>query len=176
MTAPEYIQLKAFARVDGAMLSVVWVVSFACYVMGLSNPLYGMAAIVLAMLTPFFVARRLKLFRDDALGGQISFMRAYAYAILSFFYAGILFAVAQYVYFAFIDSGYVVTMFGRMLESPEGQLMVEQYQLKDAVAESLSELKEMRPIDFVLNILTVNISMGLLLGLPIAGMMMKRRP
>ena len=37
MTAEEYIQLKAFARIDGALLSVMWIASFALYVIGMTK-------------------------------------------------------------------------------------------------------------------------------------------
>ena len=167
MTPAEYIQLKAFSRVDGAWLSLLWIASFACYIMGLTSQLYGMVAMMLALITPFFVARRLRLFRDEALDGQISFLRGYAYSVLTFFYAGILFAVAQYCYFAFIDSGYLAMCIGKML--------AEQYDMKEVLAESLQALKDMRPIDFALNVLTVNISIGLVLGVPVALLMQKKR-
>lgn len=175
MTPAEYIQLKAFSRVDGAWLSLLWIASFACYIMGLTSQLYGMVAMMLALITPFFVARRLRLFRDEALDGQISFLRGYAYSVLTFFYAGILFAVAQYCYFAFIDSGYLAMCIGKMIDSPEGQLLAEQYDMKEVLAESLQALKDMRPIDFALNVLTVNISIGLVLGVPVALLMQKKR-
>ena len=37
MTPEEYKQLKAFSRIDGAMLGAMWIISFAFYVMGMSN-------------------------------------------------------------------------------------------------------------------------------------------
>ena len=38
MTPAEYIQLKAFARQDGALLALLLVVVFLLYIIGLSNP------------------------------------------------------------------------------------------------------------------------------------------
>ena len=46
MTPEEYIQLKAFARQDGAMLSLLWIGSFACYIKGLSSPTLAFAALL----------------------------------------------------------------------------------------------------------------------------------
>ena len=37
MTAPEYIQLKAYARQDGFFLALLWTASFACYILGITN-------------------------------------------------------------------------------------------------------------------------------------------
>lgn len=173
MTPAEYVQLKAFARIDGARLALLWVVSFTCYIVGIANPLYGMVAIVLMVATPFFVSRRLMKFRDEGLGGVISFGRGWGYSLYVFFYASILLALAQYVYFAYIDQGYMLQSFSEALSSSEAQQMVKQYGAQQMIEESLEQLAQMRPIDYALNILTMNIMVGAVLGLPIAALIKK---
>ena len=173
MTPAEYIQLKAFARVDGALLAVLWISSFACYVAGISNPLYGVLAIILMVVTPFFVCSRLGKFRDEGRYGVISLSRGWAYSVFVFFYAAILLALAQYVYFTYIDQGYLLQSFTRALQAPEARQMVEQYGMQQAMDESLEMMGQMRPIDYALNVLTVNIMAGIVLGLPIAALMKK---
>jgi len=173
LTPAEYVQLKAFARIDGARLALLWVASFTCYIVGIANPLYGMVAIVLMIATPFLVSRRLVKFRDESLGGAISFGRGWGYSVYVFFYASILLALAQYVYFAYIDQGYLLSSFTEALSSSEAKQMVEQYGAQQMIQESMEELSQMRPIDYVLNILTVNIFIGAVLGLPIAALIKK---
>ncbi|MBR1933305.1 MAG: DUF4199 domain-containing protein [Prevotella sp.] len=168
MTPAEYVQLKAFARIDGLFLALLWLASFACYIVGLSSPLWAMGALLLAFVTPFFVAQRLRLFRDVAREGAISFRRGWGYVVLVFFYAGVLFAMAQYAYFAYMDQGYLLHSLQSMMESPEAREMMTQSGMQDAMKDSLSQLQAMRPIDLALNILTTNIMAGILLGLPIA--------
>lgn len=167
MTAPEYIQLKAYARQDGFFLSLLWIASFVFYVMGISNDMLGMAALMLAVMTPFFVAGRLRKFRDEGRDGVISFRRSYAYTVLVFFYGAVLLAVAQFLYFAYLDNGYLVSAFSKIMTSTEGKAMLQQYGMTEMMNQSLSELAAIRPIDFALNILTVNIMLGLILGIPI---------
>ncbi len=173
MTPAEYVQLKAFARQDGAYLSVLWIASFASYIMGINHPWYSVAALFLMVVTPFFVGRRLRRFRDEDRDGVISLLRGWAYAILVFFYAGILLAVVQYVYFAFIDHGYLVSSFMSAMSSTEGKQMIEMYGMQQTMEESLDMMAKMRPIDYALNILTVNISIGIVMGLPIAALMQR---
>ena len=103
MTGPEYIQLKAFARIDGALLSLLFVAAFVCYVVGLTSPTYGLLAMLTIVLIPVFAVIRLKRFRDNGLMGKISFLRAWFYVSLMFFYGGLLFALVQYAYLAYID-------------------------------------------------------------------------
>ena len=174
MTPAEYVQMKAFARVDGALLALLWIASFACYVVGIANPLYGMMAMVLMVATPFFVALRLGKFRDHGRDGIISLSRGWAYSVYVFFYAAILLAVAQYVYFAYIDQGYLLQSFTMALSTPESKQMMEQYGITQAMDESLEMMGQLRPIDYALNMLTANIMVGVVLGLPIATLMRRK--
>lgn len=168
MTAPEYIQLKAFARQDGVLLALLWVFSFLLYIMGMSNQILGLAAVILMLYTPFFVGARLGKFRDYGREGLISFRRGYAYTILVFFYGGVLFAVAQYLYFAFMDQGFLVSQFSKMMNTDEARQMLQQYGMAEMMDESLQQMTATRPIDYALNMLTINISLGFILGIPIS--------
>ena len=174
MTAPEYIQLKAYARQDGFFLALLWITSFIFYIIGLSNSLLAMASLIMAIVSPFFVASRLRNFRDVGREGVISFCRSYAYIIFVFFYGAVLLAVVQYLYFAYFDNGYLVNSFAKMMSTDEGKLMLEQYGMSKVVDESLAEMAATRPIDYALNILTINISLGFILGVPI-GLIMQRK-
>ena len=88
----DFIQLKAFARQDGLLLSLLWTASFALIVY---MPASAMGNI-LAIITPLFVAWRLRIFREYALGGIISMRRAYGYSAYTFVYASLVFAIVQY--------------------------------------------------------------------------------
>ena len=175
MTPQEFVQLKAFARQDGALLALLWIGGFACYILGLSNPMMGLAALVLICASPFFAASRLRHFRDYGRDGIISFARSYAYSILIFFYAGILLAIAVYLYFAFIDNGYVIGKVMDTIQSPEGQKIIQFYGMEADMNEHMNMIAEMRPIDYALNMLTINIITGFILGIPIAAVMQKAK-
>jgi hypothetical protein len=171
MTPAEYVQLRAFARYDGLLLSFLWILSFACYIIGLSNPSISLLVFVLVAATPFFVAIRLKAFRDYGREGVISFRRGWGYVVLTFFYAALLFAMAQYVYFAYLDQGYFLQMIQKMLDSPENEQILSQYATKDAFDQMVSDMRTVRPIDLALSVLQANILIGVVLGLPIAALM-----
>lgn len=171
MTSAERVQLDAFARVDGAMLALLWIGSFACYVAGLTNNMLGLAAIILAVASPFFVARRLRHFRDYAREGIISFRRGWAYVVLVFFYGGLLFALAQYAYFAYLDHGYMASVVAQMLQTAELSELMKQYGMQNTFQQMLVEFQKVRPIDFALQGLSTNIAVGIVLGLPIAALL-----
>jgi hypothetical protein len=133
----------------------------------------GLAAFMLMVYTPIFVGSRLGKFRDYGLEGLISFRRGYIYSVLVFFYGGVLFALAQYLYFAYMDNGYLLTQFSKMVTSDEARQVLQQYGMTEMMEESLKEMSTIRPIDYALNMLTINISLGLVLGIPIS-MIMQR--
>ena len=168
MTVPEYIQLRAFARVDGARLALLWVASFACYVWGLRTPELGLLSMGLALATPFYCTRRLRRFKADALDGQpLSFGRGYAYVVFMFLYACLLFAAAQFVYFNFIDKGYFIGAISDMMAQATSAATVGTA-LGAMVQEGIEALRAMRPIDLVFNILMSNMMIGALVALPVA--------
>ena len=171
MTPEEYKQLKAFARQDGALLSLLWIGAMACYIQGLNSPALGMIAMLLIVSSPFYAANRLRKFRDEAREGIISFMRAYGYTVLTYFYGGLLLAAAVFVYFNFMDNGYLMSKLMDILNTEEGRQMVKLYGMADEISQSMEELAKMRPIDYAVNMLTVIISTGFILGLPTAALM-----
>ena len=173
MTPIEYVQLKAFARQDGALLALLWVATFLLYIIGVSNQLLGLVAFFLMCYTPFFVGERLAKFRDYGREGIISFRRGYAYTVFVFFYGGVLFAIVQYLYFAFMDHGFLLSQFSRMISSEEMQQALKHYGMTQMVDETMQEMANTRPIDYALNMLTINISLGFIMGLPL-GLIMQR--
>ena len=174
MNVQEYSQLRAFARVDGLKLFALWLASFACYVAGLNSPGLGLVAMVLALITPFLSARLLRKYRDEALGGILKFGRGWVYVLYQFFYASVLFAVAQFIYFNFIDKGHFMDAVTEMLLSPENKEALKALGFQ-GLEETLQMMRQMRPIDQVLNILTSNLLIGCVLGLPIAAFCKKEK-
>jgi hypothetical protein len=73
-----------------------------------------------------------------------------------------------------MDNGYLVNSLARMMSTDEAKMMLEQYGAQSLVDEGLAEMAATRPIDYALNILTINISLGFILGVPI-GLIMQRR-
>ncbi len=168
ISSSEYIQLKAFARQDGALLALLWVFTSTLYIIGMTHQLLGMAATMLIFYTPFFVGGRLRKFRDYGREGMISFGRGYTYTVFVFFYAGVLFAMVTYLYLAYMDQGFLMSQMSKVLSSDAAQQTLKQYGMTEMMNESMSQMTQVRPIDYALNMLTVNIVLGFILGVPIS--------
>lgn len=184
--AQDIAQVKAFARQDGVFLSLLWIISFACWYgvmrhtgnnadtssvqqMDTSFGILSLLSNLLIIATPFFVGWRLIKFRDDALNGTISFRRGYAYSVYTFLYASMIFAVVHYLYFTFLDGGMFVDQM---------KMAIVQLTSLDKTAgtnyssvftdENFDLLKTMKPINWALMFMIQNIGIGFLASLPIA--------
>ena len=83
--------------------------------------------------------------------------------------ASILFALAQYAYFEFLDNGFIVRQYIGLLSSPEAQAMLKAYGLtaKEAM-DNLNELSQTSAILIATNIMVMNLLIGVILSLPVA--------
>lgn len=164
MTITEYKQLRAFARNDGAFLGVLWIASFGCTMLGAKIPFLATLGLTLALLTPFFVVRRIRMFRDNIRQGELSYWNGYSYSMSMFFYGALLLAVVQYAWFAFIDDG---SFLANALDQMKQMLLAGNYPEQEVNA-AIGQMKSMRPIDWALYFLSTNIITGFFLSVFIA--------
>ncbi|WP_295433767.1 DUF4199 domain-containing protein [uncultured Prevotella sp.] len=170
-TREEYEQIKAFARIDGAIMGVMWIISFACFIAQFYMPLLNMAALIFGIASIIVSAIRLRNFRDNILDGMISYWRAYGYSLLTYFYAALLLAAAQYIYFQFIDHGFLLNQYTAMTSSPEFKSMMTLYGIKaDEMKLTMDTIATLRPIDIALQFLTTNLFFGIVISWPMAAL------
>lgn len=170
-TREEYEQIKAFARIDGAIMGVMWIISFACFIAQFYMPLLNMAALIFGVASIIISAIRLRNFRDNILDGVISYWRAYGYSLLTYFYAALLLAAAQYIYFQFIDHGFLLNQYTAMTSSPEFKSMMTLYGIKaDEMKLTMDTIATLRPIDIALQFLTTNLFFGIVISWPMAAL------
>lgn len=163
------VQLKAFARQDALWLAILWTASFACIM--LLN--VGLIGDILALATPFVLGKRLCSFRDNALGGVISFRRAFAYCAYTFFYASLVYAVVQFAYFQFLDHG----AFAQNITTTMQTLtpMYEQSGIpKEQINNYISILGMITPVQWAFMFMMQNLIIGALVAFPIAALCQRR--
>lgn len=170
MITPQTIaQLRAYARQDGLLLALLWIASFASMMYTPETPISQL----LLLSTPFFVGWRMVAFRQDALDGAMSYRRGFAYCLHTFFYASLVFAVAQFLYFRYLDGGRFLMQMTQAVDlvkemasqSPStGQMDTMAAQMN----ESLQEMREMKPIDLTFFFMMMNMWIGFISSVVIA--------
>lgn len=170
MTFEERRQLQAFARIDGLWVAICWIGSFASYLLALRNQGMEMAFLILGIYSLWLGRRRTRMFRDIVLDGEISTMRAWYHGLSMFMYAALLFAVAQFAYFQFIDGGYLMTQVTSMYEEaqkvPEFTQMMKDNGVTPAMVDDvLQVMGSRRPIDIAMEFFTINFVLGTICSL-----------
>lgn len=168
----DWMQTKAFARQDGAILGCVWIVSFVLTMIATSPDHYfiGLLANLLTLSTPFVVAKRLRNFRDYALNGCISFRRGLFYCGQTFFNATLLLTIVQYLWFRFMDT----SMFMEQIQT-QYQLVMHAYQMTAEQTKTLLEaVTMMRPIAWASMFMLTDILVAIVLSPIIAALMMRK--
>lgn len=157
------MQVNAFAQHEGFFMALLWSSSFALSVFVPQSSLGGL----LALATPFVAAWRLRKFRDNVTDGVISTRRGTVFLIYTFFYASILFALAQWAYFSYLDNGRFITLLNDAVALVKPQLVSNGMNEAD-IKEALSAFDDTSPIEIAITFLTQNFTIGLFLSLPIA--------
>ncbi len=167
ITPQALIQLKAFARQDGFILSLVWLLSMWLYIK-VSGSIYGP---LLMFSTPFFIMWRLNEFRDKALDGHISIRRSIAYSCYVMFYASLIFAVGQYVYFTYLDNGDFMGMLNESVRLIEANNQTVGMNVSD-INNAVKVVGMMTPIELVFSFMMNNLVVGAIIS-PIVVMFSK---
>ena len=171
-----YRVLQAWARLDGGVVALLWTLSFACLVAFFheASSLTGIGWFALGAFSLVYAAARLRKFRDGIADGQISFGRAYGYSIMTYLYAALLFALIQFLYFQFVDQGFLVSQYTEQASSPQMQEMMRLYGLTaEDMKFVLENIAALRPIDIALQFFSTNLMMAVFVSLPVALVMRK---
>lgn len=168
-TQEEYAQLKAYSRIDGALVGVMWAVSFCCMVAGFKNPSWSMAAMIIGFASPIYGITRMIKYRRNVLGNKMSYRRALGYAIMMLLYATLIMAGVQLIYFQFLDNGYFIESYAAILKSPEMVEAATNYGLSEQDIDStIAVISEMRPVEVVIQFLSSNVLLSVFLSIPMA--------
>ena len=119
MVYEDFKQLTAYSRYDGFYLAIVWSASFACLLGTAFLPVLAQFSLLLTLSTPFFVAYRLRVFREEGRRGIISYRRSLLYCLRVFFNAALIFSLLQWLYMTYLDHGKVVRIITSVTSLPE---------------------------------------------------------
>lgn len=131
----------------GTYMGVYWILKFILFPLGLSIPFLLFLFFGLTLGVPFMGYYYARTYRDKVCGGSIRFLQAWVFIVFMYMFAALLTAVAHYIYFRFIDHGFIVNTYMGMFDELSNKEVpgIEGYisQLKE-VMEMISTLT---PID-----------------------------
>ena len=149
-------ELSERAMYYGTILGLVMILTNIFYLIGLKSSIFSTLFLLLFVSTPFIAGRLTVLYRKRERENCIKFAEAWLFLLIMFLCGFILSAVAQLIYFLFIDGGYFINFlleqFGTITNTEEIDPG-----LKEQVATTAELLKTLGARDIVLQIFVTNI-------------------
>lgn len=167
--------MQRYAMLFGTYMGSFWILKFILFPVGLSVPFLLFLFMGLTLCVPFMGYYYTRMYRNQVWGGSIGFLHAWIFTVFMYIFAALLTAVAHYVYFQFIDHGYVLNTCEATInaiarnEIPGMDIYIATYQ------ESLEAAQLLTPIDITLQMVSTNVFWGSILAFPTALFVMKRK-
>lgn len=155
MTGPEFNQLRVWGKYDGYYLGGLWAVSFIALMNSALVPAFGLINEFLIIATPFYLAWRLRRFRDQGRNGVLSFRHAGYFLSWMEINALIIFGFAQFFYLTWWDDGQLPKILYPILSTPEYAQLLKQMGM--TVEQYLKEVESISPLSFASSCFLVNL-------------------
>lgn len=163
--------LQQTAMLYGTYMGIFWIIKFALLPLGLVFSPFGLLFVLLTCAVPVIVYFMTRSFRQQC-GGTITFFSALAFSFQIYLFASLLTAIGHYLYFQFLDNGFIYTQIMAQLEQfkADSAMQGQMEQIKHA----LNVFYELTPIQLTMQLLSQNIFYGIVFALPVAMFTMRR--
>lgn len=167
--------MQRYAMQFGTYMGGFWILKFILFPLGLTAPFLSLLFLGLTLGVPFMGYYYARMYRNQVCGGSISFPHAWMFTVFMYMFAALLVAVAHYIYFRFIDHGYIINAFESQIEllAQSGIPGIDTY--IDMYNEMLATARMLTPIDITIQMVSFNVFYGSLLAIPTALFVMKRK-
>lgn len=167
--------LQEHAMRFGTMMGIFWIIKFSFLPMGFKIPLLQLLFIFMTLFVPILGYIYIRKYRERYCGGGLSFLRGLVFSIYMYFFASLLTAAAHYIYFRFIDNGYLLGTYMEQLENLKSSLTGDMETSIDQLIQNLDIIASMSSLQLTLQLIFQNIFYGILLSLPTALLAMRKK-
>ena len=98
----------------GTYMGIYWILKFILFPLGFHIPFLSLLFLILTLSVPFIGYYYVRMYRDKICGGSIQFSHAVLFTIFLYMFASLLVAVAHYIYFQFIDHGFIINSYTQL--------------------------------------------------------------
>lgn len=163
--------MQRYAMLFGTYMGGFWILKFILFPVGLSVPFLLFLFMGLTLCVPYYA----RMYRNQVCGGGISFLHAWVFTVFMYMFAALLAAVAHYIYFRFIDHGYVINTCETMVDTLAQSNMPGMDSYIATYQEALETARLLSPIDITLQMISSNVFWGSILAFPTALFVMRRK-
>lgn len=165
-TRQEYrAELRRSAMNDGTLMGLFWIGKFVLFPIGLTHAWAQLLFFALTIYVPFLGYRFCRNFRNHWDMGCISFTNAFYYTLLLYGFASMLAAAGHYLYFQFIDDGYIIDTYIDMwaqLKASAGDALAP---IIDQYDKTLELIASLTPLEITFQLFANNLFSCVILAL-----------
>lgn len=166
--------INKYAMRFGTYMGIFWIVKFALFPLGFIIPLLEFLFFILTVMVPFVGYYFTRSYRDSACGGGISFSHAWIFTTFLYMFTAMFTAVGHYIYFRFIDNGFIFNSSMEILQSFGKAQIPKTGDIIKQIEEGINMFNTLSPIQFTMQKLSDNVMIGAILALPTAFFVKKR--
>ncbi len=157
-----------FAMEAGAYMGLFFVVKFIFTVLSLNFPICNIVATFMMLLIPVLLYFLLREYHREN-RCRSHFSQLWMAGILLFFFASLIVALAQYVYYIYINPEYIHSQFVAAVNLMETMNLPADPSVMELLKEELAKGKSPDPMTVVMQQIWVNVFFGSLLSLFMSG-------
>lgn len=167
--------LHQCAMRSGTVMGIFWVFNFIVFLLGLRIPFLSLLFLGLTLYVPFAGYKLVKAYRRDYCEENLSFGQAFLFTNSLFFFATMFTAVGHYIYFRYIDRGFIFEQYSIALENlREVMGETDLQQSITQMEEALTAINTLTPIELTFQLISQNIFFGLIISLIIAPFVIRK--
>ncbi|KAA6315702.1 hypothetical protein EZS27_033880, partial [termite gut metagenome] len=149
------MSLHKCAMQFGTYMGIYWIAKFFLLPLGFTYSFLFFLFTGLTIGVPFMGYHYVRMFRDKVYGGKIKFMQAWVFIFFMYVFAALLTAVAHYIYFRYMDSGFI---FDKYMEALESNLSVSGWEgYVEQAKQVVENIRSMTPIELTMQLLSQNV-------------------
>ncbi len=167
--------MQRYAMLLGTYMGGFWILKFFLFPLGMRVPSLSFLFVGLTLCVPFLGYYFVRLYRNAVCGGVIGFMHAWSFTVFMYLFAALLVAVAHFLYFRFIDHGFLLNAYQSQVETMLAGDNSGLAPYEGMLREALDAASRLTPVDIVLQLLWSNVFFGIVLAIPTALVVMRRR-
>lgn len=175
MTTDRPVSLQQYAMRYGTFMGIFWIVKFTFLPLGFTIPLLQMLFVLLTCFVPVLGYIYARKFRNIGCEGAVGFRKAFAFTFFMYMFASILTAAGHYIYFRFIDGGYLANMYLEQINALRSATAGELAASMDQAVTVIETLSSLSPLELTFQLMSQNVFYGIVLSLPTALFVMRKK-
>lgn len=159
----EKSSLVKWAMTYGLIFGIYWSIKYIFFILGVQSPTLLVIYLLLTIAVPFIAYYFTQKYKNEGLDGEISFFHAWRFGIMLYFFAALIVSLVHFIFYQYIAPPDFIS---KALQQSVNVL--QQTDPNNSIIGTLNTLPIPSPIQMAVQGIFNNIFYGILLSIPVA--------